>query len=52
MMVRTPEGLNPLLIPGTTDIGHLEEKLDAGSVVLGEDLLSQLNKISVATKAA
>jgi pyridoxine 4-dehydrogenase len=43
---------NTLLIPGTTDIGHLEENLAAGSVVLSEDLSAQLNKLSVTTKPA
>ena len=43
---------NTLLIPGTTDTGHLEENLAAGSVVLSEDLSAQLNKLSVTTKPA
>ena len=36
---------NVLLIPGTTDNGHLEENLAAGSVVLSEPLLSELNSL-------
>ncbi len=40
---------NTLLIPGTTDIGHLEENLAAGSVVLSEDSSAQLNNLGVAT---
>lgn len=41
---------NTLLIPGTTDIGHLEENVAAGSVVLSEDSSAQLNNLVVATK--
>lgn len=40
---------NTLLIPGTTDNGHLEENLAAGSVVLSEDFLSELNSLVVAS---
>ncbi len=40
---------NTLLIPGTTDISHLEENLAAGSVVLSEDSSAQLNNLGVAT---
>ena len=39
---------NTLLIPGTTDTSHLEENLAAGSVVLREDLSSQLNNLAAA----
>lgn len=40
---------NTLLIPGTTDKGHLEENLAAGSLVLNEDQVSALNSLVVAS---
>ncbi len=40
---------NTLLIPGTTDNGHLEENLAAGSVSLSEDQVSALNSLVVAS---
>lgn len=43
---------NTLLIPGTTDIDHLEENMAAGSVVLSEDSSTQLDNLGVATKQA
>ena len=43
---------NILLIPGTTDIGHLEENLAAGSVVLSEDSSAQLRNLNAAIKQA
>ena len=39
---------NTLLIPGTVDIGHLEENLAAGSVALENDMIAELNKLVVA----
>lgn len=41
---------NTLLIPGTTDNGHLEENLAAGSVVLSKDQNSELDSLIVASK--
>ena len=41
---------NTLLIPGTTDSGHLEENVAAGSVVLSKDQLSALDSLVVASK--
>ena len=41
---------NTLLIPGTTDTGHLEENLATGSVVLSDDESAQLNNLDVASK--
>ena len=41
---------NVLLIPGTGDIGHLEENLASGSVVLEEGVLAELNGIVVPSK--
>ena len=38
---------NTLLIPGTTDKSHLEENLNAGSVVLSEDSMFELNSLVV-----
>ena len=40
---------NILLIPGTTDVGHLEENLACGSVSLGEDVMEQLNTLRTAS---
>ncbi len=40
---------NILLIPGTTDSGHLEENLAAGAVVLSEAQMSELNSLVVAS---
>ena len=42
--------LNTLLIPGTTDSGHLEENLIVGSVVLSKDQVSELDRLVVASK--
>ncbi len=42
---------NTLLIPGTTDISHLEENLAAGFVVLSENSSAQLNNLEVTTNA-
>ncbi len=41
---------NILLIPGTGDIGHLEENLASGSIVLGEDVMAELNSLVVTSK--
>ena len=41
---------NTLLIPGTTDIAHLEENLAAGSVALSEKVAVELSKLNVAPK--
>ena len=38
---------NILLIPGTADTGHLAENLAAGSAVLGEDVMAELNSLDV-----
>lgn len=34
-----------LLIPGTTDPGHLKENIDAGSITLDDEILSELDAI-------
>ena len=39
---------NTLLIPGTTDLAHLEENLAAGSVVLSLEMAGELSKLEVA----
>lgn len=41
---------NTLLIPGTTDTGHLEENLATGSVVLSDEGADQLDNLGVASK--
>ena len=41
---------NTLLIPGTTDIAHLDENLAAGSVVLSPEIAFELSKLEVAAK--
>ena len=41
---------NTLLIPGTTNIGHLGENMAAGSVVLSEEEVSQLNDLVVSSR--
>ncbi len=40
-------GTNILLIPGTTDLAHLEENVAAGSIVLSPELASELSKLDV-----
>ena len=42
---------NILLIPGTADTAHLEENLAAGSVVLGEDVMAELNSLHAASSS-
>ncbi len=39
---------NMLLIPGTTDLGHLEENVGSGSVVLGEETMTALDALTAA----
>ncbi len=39
---------NMLLIPGTTDPGHLEENVGSGSVVLGEETMTALDALTAA----
>ena len=39
---------NTLLIPGTTDIAHLEENLAAGSVALSQEVAVELSRLNVA----
>ncbi len=41
---------NTLLIPGTTNIGHLGENMAAGSVVLSEEEVSQLNDLVASSR--
>ena len=41
---------NILLIPGTTDIAHLEENLAAGSVALSPEIAVELSKLHLAPK--
>ncbi len=41
---------NTLLIPGTTDIAHLEENVAAGSVALSPEVAVELSKLDVAPK--
>ena len=41
---------NTLLIPGTTDIAHLDENLAAGSVVLSPEIALELSKLDSAPK--
>ena len=41
---------NTLLIPGTTDIAHLEENLAAGAVALNPELAVELSKLGVPSK--
>ncbi len=41
---------NTLLIPGTTDIAHLDENLAAGSVVLSLEVALELSKLDSAPK--
>ncbi len=39
---------NTLLIPGTTDLAHLQENLAAGSIVLSLEMAGELSKLEVA----
>lgn len=41
---------NVLLIPGTADVSHLKENLDAGSAVLGEDVMAELNTLAASSE--
>lgn len=42
---------NTLLIPGTTDIAHLEENLAAGTVSLSSEVAAELDRLVVAVKS-